>query len=262
MQFQFVNANGLGSGYMAFTDVADSCYYLLVTDAGHDAVHVIDVVAGKHMGYVAAPGAIAGPRGVATKGCRVAISSGVSIGGGGGDHVVRLFEGSGAAWTPVRELVGGHGFCPRGLRFTATGTHLVVADILARCVSLFCVEDGSFVRHMATGLHGNPIDLEECEEGWLVACRGHAGPILVLEEGWNALTPDIQRIRKSSAVASVGAFSVVRCGNRQLQFFATPDTVAMAAMTAMRVAWMLAAVRGVLHGLPYHTMGFDGGLST
>jgi hypothetical protein len=128
MQFQFVNANGLGSGYMAFTDVADSCYYLLVTDAGHDAVHVIDVVAGKHMGYVAAPGAIAGPRGVATKGCRVAISSGVSIGGGGGDHVVRLFEGSGAAWTPVRELVGGHAFCPRGLRFTATGTHLVVAD--------------------------------------------------------------------------------------------------------------------------------------
>jgi hypothetical protein len=36
-------------------------------------------------------------------------------------------------------------------------------------VSVFRVEDGSFARHVATGL-GGPYDVEECEGGWLVAC--------------------------------------------------------------------------------------------
>jgi hypothetical protein len=38
-------------------------------------------------------------------------------------------------------------------------------------VSVFRVEDGSFARHVATGLDG-PCDVEECEGGWLVACWG------------------------------------------------------------------------------------------
>ncbi len=38
-------------------------------------------------------------------------------------------------------------------------------------VSVFRVEDGSFARHVATGLDG-PFDVEECEGGWLVACAG------------------------------------------------------------------------------------------
>jgi hypothetical protein len=33
------------------------------------------------------------------------------------------------------------------------------------------VEDGSFARHVATGLSW-PMDVEECEGGWLVACIG------------------------------------------------------------------------------------------
>ncbi len=36
-------------------------------------------------------------------------------------------------------------------------------------VSVFRVEDGSFARHVATGL-SDPCDVEECEGGWLVAC--------------------------------------------------------------------------------------------
>jgi hypothetical protein len=36
---------------------------------------------------------------------------------------------------------------------------------------VFRVEDGSFARHVATGLDG-PFDVEECEGGWLVACWG------------------------------------------------------------------------------------------
>ena len=92
--------------------------------------------------------------------------------------MVRVFEGSGAMWTAVRVVAGGFGGpgsadgqlrCPRGLRFSCDGTGLAVADWYNNRVSLFRVEDGSFVRHVATGLSG-PFDVEECEGGWLVAC--------------------------------------------------------------------------------------------
>ena len=39
-------------------------------------------------------------------------------------------------------------------------------------VSLFAVADGSFVRDLVTSVWGGPFDVEECEGGWLVACRG------------------------------------------------------------------------------------------
>jgi hypothetical protein len=49
-----------------------------------------------------------------------------------------------------------------------------VADRLNNRASVFRVGDGGFVRHMATGLDG-PIDVEEVEGGWLVAChRSHS----------------------------------------------------------------------------------------
>jgi hypothetical protein len=75
MKFCFRNAfdNFDTSGHMAFTDCARRL--LLVTDAGHCAVHIIDVVRGTHVGYVAQPGTVVGPRGVATKGSFVAVSS-------------------------------------------------------------------------------------------------------------------------------------------------------------------------------------------
>ncbi len=99
-----------------------------------------------------------------------------------GDHVVtvRLFEGSGAMWTAVRVVGGGFGgpgsadgqlHRPRGLRFSGDGTGLAVAEYVNNRVSVFRVEDGSFARHVATGLE-YPWDVEECDGGWLVACFG------------------------------------------------------------------------------------------
>jgi hypothetical protein len=94
--------------------------------------------------------------------------------------VVRVFEGSGAMWTAVRVVAGGFGGPgsadgqlqrPFGLGFTGDGTGLAVADRGSNRVSVFRVEDGSFARHVATGLDG-PLDVEECEGGWLVACYG------------------------------------------------------------------------------------------
>jgi hypothetical protein len=44
-----------------------------------------------------------------------------------------------------------------------------VADWANDRASVFCVGDGVFVRHIATGLCF-PFDVEEVEGGWLVAC--------------------------------------------------------------------------------------------
>ncbi len=171
MRFKFKDDYN-SSGWMAFTGPATS-RLLIVTDAGQDAVHVIDVAGRVHAGYVAAPGTIAGPRGVAARGSLVAVSAWKDA--WQGDHVVRVFEGSGARWRVARVVAGGFGSAdgqlkvPLGLRFTGDGTGLVVTD--DHRVSVFRVEDGSFVRHMATGL-GAPYDVEECDGGWLVACYG------------------------------------------------------------------------------------------
>ncbi len=175
MRFKFLDGNY--SGWMAFTGPATS-RLLLLTDAGHDAVHVIDVAGRVHVGYVAAPGTIAGPRGVAARGSLVAVSAWKKV--DSGDHVVHVFEGSGAMWTAVRVVGGGFGgpgraagqLCwPHGLRITSDGTELAVADAGNDRVTVFRVEDGSFVRHVATGLRA-PYDVEESEGGWLVACWG------------------------------------------------------------------------------------------
>lgn len=195
LRFKFNDGNS--SGWMVFTSPSASGDkvpppLLLVTDAGHDAVHVIDVAARAHSGYVGALGSIPGPRGVAARGGLVAISCWTR--GDNGDHVVRLFEGAGATWAPLRVMGGGFGEPgdadgqlrkPYGVRFSADGRGVVVThsgpprgphlskrvrDQIDR-LSLFCVGDGAFVRRVAAGLDG-PLDVEECNGGWLVACWG------------------------------------------------------------------------------------------
>jgi hypothetical protein len=170
MQFKFREI----SGYMTFTGTAPS-RFLLVTDDGHKAVHVIDVVRKVHVGFVAGPGFIGAPRGVAAKGSLVAVSAWKDARTDGSNWAIYVFQGSGTRWTMLREISGGRGvpFYPsvRGLRFTADGCGLVVADTSNARLSMFRVEDGSYVRHVAINVNG-PFDVEECGDGWLVACCG------------------------------------------------------------------------------------------
>jgi hypothetical protein len=225
-------------------------------------------VAGRvHVGYVAAPGTIVGPRGVAARGSLVAVSAWKSF--YQGNHVLRLFEGSGAMWTAVRVVAGGFRgpgsadrqlHAPHGLRFTGDGTGLAVADDGNGRVSLFRVEDGSFARHVATDLEG-PMDVEECEGGWLVACGypshivkfvsddvGGGGVVrarlggVEFEEGSGD-----GEFAQPSALALVPDLGLVVRDDEQCQVFATPDTIAMASMSASRVGWMVAVARGVAH---------------
>ena len=250
------------SGFVAFMGPATS-RLLLATDAGHNAVHVIDVAGRVHVGYVATPGAIAGPRGVAATGSLVAVSCWNYL-----EHVVRVFEGSGAMWIAVRVVDGDFGgpgsadgqlHVPFGLRFTCDGKGLAVADAYNDRVSVFLVEDGSFVRHVSRGLD-RPYDVEECEGGWLVACPlthtiaavggGSVGSGGDSGEGRARLgkwgTWDGEFMWPSALALVPGLGLVVRelDNGGRVQVFVTPDAIAMASMSARRVAWMVAVARG------------------
>jgi hypothetical protein len=280
MRFKFLDKARYSSGVMAFTGPASS-RLLLLTDAGHNAVHVIDVVIRVHVGYVAAPGTIAGPRGVAARGSLAAVSAWGDP--DRGDHVVWLFEGSGDSWSAMSVVADGFGRPgnsdgqlkrPFGLRFTGDGTGLAVADAGNRRVSLFRVEDESFVRHMATGLE-TPCDVEECEGGWLVACKfshriefvgGGVGGVGGVGSGaWAHLggtrgqgCGDGDFTCPSTLVLVPGLGLVVRedSGSGRLQLFATPDAIAMASMSPHRVAWMVAVARGVAAHATHHMHAF------
>jgi hypothetical protein len=166
-------------------------------------------------------------------------------------------------WTAVRVVAGGFGgpgradgqlYRPYGLRFTGDGVGLAVADAGNARVSVFRVEDGSFARHVATGL-GYPMDVEECEGGWLVACfdshtiefvGGDVGGGGVGRARLGKRGRGDGEFQHPSALALVpGLGLVVRDeGNGRVQFFTTPDAIAMASMSPLRVAWMAAVARG------------------
>jgi hypothetical protein len=177
--------------------------------------------------------------------------------------VLWLFAGSGDSWSVMSVVADGFGRPgridgqlkrPFGLRFTGDGTGLAVADAGNRRVSLFRVEDGSFVRHVATGL-GQPLDVEECEGGWLVACK-ESHRIECLGGGGGGRTRlggqgsgDGEFTLPSTLVLVPCLGLVVRedSGGGRLQLFATPDAIAMASMSPRRVVWMVAVARGIAH---------------
>ena len=230
--------------WLAFTGPSAATRLLLVTDVGNDAVHVIDVVHGKHVGYVAVPGSIPKPRGVAAQGTKVAVSmwSWEEVING-----VCVYEGEGTTWTLTCRAHLGWLTYPQGLRFSADGTGLVVtrvsAEVSKGTVSLFRVKDLSFVQHLVTGLHG-AVDVEECEGGeWAVACwSSHTVEFVV---GGSHLDGNFWC---PTALANLPGFAlVVRHRNGgELRLFSTVDAIAMSAMSVMKTTWMATVVRGFI----------------
>jgi len=263
IHFGFYDCAGW-SGNLAFTGPA-SARRLLVTDSGNDAVHVMDVVGRSHVGYLAAPGTIRGPRGVAAWGSLAAVSVFThSLTEG---HVVELFEGGGVEWTRVRVVGGTDGTPefshwrlrnPMGLRFTHDGTRLVVANFARDCVSMFRVEDGTFAGHIAAGaIHVR--DAEKVEGGWLMACSGpHILQCRLSDEPGFGIDKYISvsspvhsspRLKHASALVTVPGFGLVvrEMQDGRLWMYSTPDLVKMRTMSCMRVAWMVGVSRGIQH---------------
>jgi len=232
LEFQFEYT----SGYMAFTA---NRRLLLVTDGGcPGAVYVIDVVRGTHVGYVAAPGTILFPCGVATRRSLAAVSSYTSV---------RVFEGSGeeCTWTAKREIA----VHANGLRFTPDGLRLVVAEDCYGRVGIFCAKYGGFLCHVAFGPDANvyPMDVEKCGSEWIV-CH-FSGLVAVADNAAGAGAVVKRRdlgfnCRAFATVPGLGLL-VVR-HDTGVQFFATPDAVAMAFMSSRRVVWMAAVCRATI----------------
>jgi len=237
------------TGQMAFTDGENRL--LLVADAcanGFGAVHVIDAVHGNHVGYVAAPGTICFPRGVATRKSLAAVTCWER----GRGQIVCVFEGSDeCTWTGAVRVIDffGHDW-PYGLRFTADGLRLAVADYRNGRLTFFCAKDGSFLRHMALPPDVYPRDVEECvieggRAGW-VTC--HSGGLVAVADNDTDVTcrhyADSDFI--SAALAIVPGLGLVVRHSTGVQFLATPDVIAMAAMFHCKVAWMVAVRRGLL----------------
>jgi len=245
MEFAFYYPH---SGYMAFTDgsvCTANRRLLLVTDVNESrfgAVHVVDVVCGTHVGYVAAPGTINLPRTVATRKSLAAVSCWDS---GHAGNVVRVFEVSGSGcsshtWTAVRTIA----VATIGFRFTADGWSLVVVDSFACRASIFSAKDGAFLRHIALPPDVYPKDIEECDiDG------GTAGVVLCHSRGLVAVATVAIRRRDLDfycrSLALVPGLGLVARHDAGVQFLATPDAVAMASMSFCKVAWMVAVRRGV-----------------
>jgi hypothetical protein len=235
-------------------------------------VHVVDVVGRTHAGYLAPPGSIAGPRGVAASGTSplVAVSAWRKF--DRGDHVVVVYRGSGAVWEAVQVIGGVFGgpgkgegqlHLPRGLRFSGSGSGICVADTGNNRACVFRVADGGYVRHMATGRRGRaPYDVEEVEGGWLTVCHGSDTVEFVCDGSVGGVGGGRPFLGKAggghgsgdgefdgpSALAVVPGLGLVvrEYFNECLQVFGTLDAIAMASMSSMRVAWMGATARAVL----------------
>jgi hypothetical protein len=276
MQFKF--NGGVSFTTMAFTPPAvtgslrnsDPGPLLLVTDPGANAVHVVDVVGRVHVGYLAPPGSIPGPRGVAASRTSPLVAVSAERMWVKGSHGVRVYRGSGAEWVEVRVIEPPGLAMPRGLRFSGDGSALCIAECHHNRVSVVRAEDGSLVRHAGTG--GSPSDVEEVEGGWLVASNfsTHAAIVLVggreggegpSIRGWRALVPtqpgasggphsiDEGMFRGPIGLALVpGVKLALRdCGRGgRLQVFAIPPHLVRMPLSPLRLAWIVAVVRGVL----------------
>jgi len=245
MEFQFDS-----SGNMAFTDCGVSTRNLLVVDlgkSGWSAVHVVDVVHGVHVGYVAAPGCIKWPGAVATRNSQAAVCCTEK-----NVPAVRLFENSGGShtWTAVRVIACGFNW-PCGLRFAADGVRLVVAN--GRGVSMFCAKDGAFLRRIALQ-SVYPMDVMECaikdgdgsRAGWVMS---YFGGLVAVADNANARASDVVARRREFdllCLALVPGLGLVARHEMGVRFFATPDSVAMASMSACKVAWMVSVRRAIV----------------
>ena len=260
--------SGVGrSGYLAFLGPAED-HRLLVTDAGNNAVHVVDVAGQRD-------------RGVAARGSRVAVSTWKALRWterAQFDGQVCLFEGSGTSWVqlwtvlgpggPIPGSPGGWLRQPNGLRFSVDGGEVVVADSAMDRVVVYSADDGRFLRQLGSDLP-SPVDVQECAGGWIVACRSSLSLELVGALGSDgaharlvslsthdaprpgklhlaptalALLPDIGLVVRDCEAS--GRMWVKPCGWARV--FSTPDAVAMATMSAVRVGWMVGVVRGRL----------------
>jgi hypothetical protein len=277
IRFGFMTRDSIVSGCLAFTYANAAAGPLLVaTDASQGAVHLVDVCAKRHVGYVVPPRGIRAPFGVAARGNAVAVSISEDARGVAGPGA-RLYCFEDGAWHPVRLATTAFtvppGLRPRrppwavsrpGLRFGADGTTVVIAQ--GDCLSLFRAVDGAFLRLLATDLPGSGAeDVEEVQGGWLVACYIAHRVVLVKDNerggcsvdpplslcDWPADAPPVVGTRVEwdvgfpAALTTVPGLGLLLLGSAGLDVYVTQDMLAMGTMSLARVAWMVAVAQAM-----------------
>ena len=184
VEFKFACDGGYDAGFsgslacVPAPRAADS-RLLLVTDHVLGAVHIVDVLSRTHTGFLAPPGSVDGPCGVAATGVGtqplVAVSAWRSF--TSLHHRVLLFTGGGTTWHLLRTIID----CPLlrapcGLRFSRDGARIAAACLDGHCVALLACSTGELEGHVAIADDLQPVDVEELSpdgrttSGWLVAC--------------------------------------------------------------------------------------------
>ena len=147
---------------------------VLACDAGRDCVIEISA-AGEFLRLIDLSYHNSWPYGVAYCGQRDAIAvslhdanSVVLLRFQSAEFIMRI--GSGAPGSADKQL-----HFPRGIRFTADGRHLLVADCYNHRVGKFSADDGAFVAHVATAAANGiayPTDVLQREDGVIVVAEG------------------------------------------------------------------------------------------
>ncbi len=243
MKFLF----GYYSGWMAFAPpTAAWPPLLLVTDAIQNSIHVIDVMRQAHVGYVNGFGGVPFPRGVAAKGCLVAVSCNWGLVSTQRHSMIRLFEGSGSHWVSQRSLADDLFGMPSGLRFSGDGTQLAVADSSNNRLYVINAEDGALVCAFPMT---RAKDVEEVDNGWLSVSterkRNLIHHILGPMKPGRAYTFSPGGATSLAYAPGLGYF--VRHAKSDVELYAIKDFIEMEKRTSKaRLAWMSAVWKGGL----------------
>jgi hypothetical protein len=183
---QFGKRGGEGEDFkLAFTCVPGATPTLLVPEWGNSRVQEVDVVTRTHAGDLYPAGSLPRPRGVATSHAHIAVSNaapGVALFHAGTRALLRAI----AVGTPAARQAPQAWL--KGLRLTADGRRVAVADFSNCCVHVHSVGDGSLVARVPAP-RVYPHDVEEVEGGWLLASSSLGVCRVEGEAGDGAATP-------------------------------------------------------------------------
>ncbi len=237
------------SGYMVFTD--DD--YLLIANSTHYAVLVFDVHARKYIGDVFAPSEKLLPHDVASHGNLIAVSGRFARFGVWEDFIAMYQRcepvGDLPQWKLLHYVKHSVDHHLLGLAFSASGDTIAVAA--KHEVLLFDVGSGLKVKSSLTFEGYGFADVEECEDGWvLLAGEEHLNQACLILLNENGFVPFVKRqfcpvIINCIAIARSKHMIFHSMYTDKLSVYLTPAGVAMASMTKLRVAWMMAVVHAV-----------------
>jgi hypothetical protein len=252
---------------------------LLVTDAYSHVVHIVDIQDGVHIGFLATSSSLGfawSPQGITSRGRLVAVTCCDRL----GRKQVIIFENQGhaaTAWAVLREfpptspsfgISRGYSF-PLGVRFSGDGRSLIVVDHQKASIDKFRVHDGVHECTVACDLK-TPCDVEEFADGVVatstrrglyVVSPSHSTPTATLlinsnyfyygNYGKEYVSLARLPVHGFGVVVNAGSEGNGASQKQKLLFFATADTIALAAMSPVRVAWMAAvsAVSAVVRKL-------------